>query len=584
MKNKFWLGLFVASFFIFATPTLVMASEVIHDYAVKMEISPLGLMTVNERIVYDFGDDQKHGIFRTLPEQLNLTDSQKTLDYNIDVLKVFDDSGATYRYAVSSKNNNLIIKIGDDKKLLSGEKVYNIQYTINPAIVGYEDHDEFYWDVIGLEWGIPVEKVSAEIISSEFSKVGEWKADCFTGFYGSNDQNCVLTKIPGTVKVSTTKVLAAHEGLTVGVIIPKNIFAAATPVDISTSTGLGFVQNGGLKGWGLGVAFFFSVLLSFGVGYFWFKIIKSPTLPKPIITQFEPPEDLNPLTSGTLLTGKIKPQYITATLVYLATKGYLKLKNIPKEKLGIFTTKNEDFEISRVNKNEENWLNYYEKDILDNFFGGKDRILLSEVDKNSWNFWRNLRKSLKETLQKHNFIESPTTWKVVVGGLYCMFALQVLASFAFSASGIWRAFFVIIAILDILVLFSFNRMKKTKLGMDKIRYLLGLKEYIKVAEQARINFHNAPEKNAEHFEKLLPYAIVFGLTEQWAKYCQDILKENPNWYEGSGTFNSLLFISALNSFSTSVQSAAMPYSSSGSSFSGGGFSGGGGGGGGGGSW
>ena len=91
------------------------------------------------------------------------------------------------------------------------------------------------------------------------------------------------------------------------------------------------------------------------------------------------------------------------------------------------------------------------------------------------------------------------------------------------------------------------------------------------------------------YEKLLPYAILWDVEDEWAKeLAVHYRDETPEWYVGSSNFNPIVFGAAMHSFSTSTTTAIAPvYTSSGggSSFggsSGGGFSGGGGGGGGGG--
>lgn len=93
------------------------------------------------------------------------------------------------------------------------------------------------------------------------------------------------------------------------------------------------------------------------------------------------------------------------------------------------------------------------------------------------------------------------------------------------------------------------------------------------------------------FEKLLPYAVAFGVEKIWAKRFADIDMKQPEWYEGySGySYSSTNFVRSLDSSFDRVNKAATPVSSTSSSsgfssgFSGG-SSGGGGGGGGGGSW
>ena len=86
------------------------------------------------------------------------------------------------------------------------------------------------------------------------------------------------------------------------------------------------------------------------------------------------------------------------------------------------------------------------------------------------------------------------------------------------------------------------------------------------------------------YEKLLPYAMIFGLEKTWLKELAAQYPEgvSPDWYHGCGVFNGILFANSMSSMSRSLNS----YTSSASSVSGGGggFSGGGGGGGGGGGW
>ena len=86
------------------------------------------------------------------------------------------------------------------------------------------------------------------------------------------------------------------------------------------------------------------------------------------------------------------------------------------------------------------------------------------------------------------------------------------------------------------------------------------------------------------YERVLPYAVLFGQEKEWNKQLgayYETAGNSPDWYIGQSAFNAAVFSSAMSSFS---QASASSYSSSGSGSSGGGFSGGGGGGGGGGGW
>jgi uncharacterized membrane protein len=84
------------------------------------------------------------------------------------------------------------------------------------------------------------------------------------------------------------------------------------------------------------------------------------------------------------------------------------------------------------------------------------------------------------------------------------------------------------------------------------------------------------------YEKLLPYAVLFGNEKEWAAVLGRFYEETgvqPDWYSGSTAFNVAYFSVAIDSVSSSTDSS---FSDSGGGSDGGGGSGDGGGGGGGG--
>jgi uncharacterized membrane protein len=165
-----------------------------------------------------------------------------------------------------------------------------------------------------------------------------------------------------------------------------------------------------------------------------------------------------------------------------------------------------------------------------------------------------------------------------------------LGAIAFGVIGVMLSHGSPLAIVSVILtalcimLFGVHMSKRSYQGVITKESILGLKEYLRVAEADRIKFHNAPEKKPEVFEKLLPYAMVLGVEKQWADQFKDIYTQEPQWYQGGtpGHFNTSAFVGSLGSFSSKAGStlASSPSTSAG----GGGSSGGGGGGGGGGSW
>ena len=134
--------------------------------------------------------------------------------------------------------------------------------------------------------------------------------------------------------------------------------------------------------------------------------------------------------------------------------------------------------------------------------------------------------------------------------------------------------------------------QRTKKSIELMGKLLGLKNFIEVAEVDRINM--LVEENPNYFYNVLPYAYVMGLTDKWAKNFENINMARPTWYVGRSDrdmFDVWLMSRMINNCNRSISNnikytVSEDSGSGGGGFSGGGggFSGGGFGGGGGGSW
>lgn len=96
------------------------------------------------------------------------------------------------------------------------------------------------------------------------------------------------------------------------------------------------------------------------------------------------------------------------------------------------------------------------------------------------------------------------------------------------------------------------------------------------------------------FDRVLPYALVFGVADEWAQKFQGLLRKPPEWYQSPAwrpdTFRPRVFldrlshaVSSMNSVLPSTPSRSSGFGAGRSGF-GRGLSGRGGGGGGGGSW
>ncbi|MBQ6486264.1 DUF2207 domain-containing protein [Candidatus Saccharibacteria bacterium] len=199
---------------------------------------------------------------------------------------------------------------------------------------------------------------------------------------------------------------------------------------------------------------------------------------------------------------------------------------------------------------------------------------------------------------------------LIVGSVFYALVKTFLVAIDFTPYSIYEGSFLLpITIILTLIVFTalpilsgyFIRYKKrTEKGLDMSNYMEGLKLYIKMAEKDRLEFlqsiegaDTSEEGIVKLYEKLLPYAALFGLEKSWmnelGKYYELQGTETPDWYAAGFTYsvlNSTMRSAVARPIDTSSSHSGGGWSSS-SGFSGGGgggFSGGGGGGGGGGGW
>jgi len=562
------------------------AVEEINRFDTRITMNQDATLFVEETITYNFGSEQKHGIFRMIPVRYS-TDSG-TREISLSDIFVGNTLDTPYTYDVSDEGAYTQIKIGDPNVFVSGVQTYQISYIVTGAINYFEDHDELYWNVTGNEWEIPVGESYATVLLP--SRLGPEQVS-FTCFAGPSESStpCTSSRIRtgenGVVESVQfeQKLLSPQTGFTVVVGIPKNILPK---VILSDNTSQSFSTDLAESPFFVAIVI---VIVSWPIFLFlflfrrWWKYGRDPKGRETIITQFDAPDKLSALEVGILIDETAHNKDITAEIVQLAIRGYIKINRI--EEKGLFR-KNVDYELIKLKEYDEK-LSLIDEKLLEGLFGRKKTVLLSDLKEKFIKTVKEIREDAnKDLADKKYFQKSPAKVKNIY---FTVGAVMIIAGVPLGsmAGFIGVIGFIVSGIM--IILFGRIMPARTKEGVLAREHILGLKNYLEVAEKDRIAFHNAPEKNPQLFEKLLPYAMVLGVESQWAKQFEGIYTQQPNWYSApSGSaFNSMLLLSSLHSFNSTAQSTlyASPRSAAGggSGFSGG-HSGGGFGGGGGGSW
>src|SRR5487761_1013326 len=118
--------------------------EHITSYDTAFAIQPDGSVLVTEQIVYDFGGNKRHGIFRVIPVKSRYNGSYDRT-YTLTVLSV-QSPDAPAQYQVENNGSSVSIRIGDPSQLVTGEHTYRLTYKLRGVLTAFASHDEFYWN------------------------------------------------------------------------------------------------------------------------------------------------------------------------------------------------------------------------------------------------------------------------------------------------------------------------------------------------------------------------------------------------------------------------------------------------------
>jgi uncharacterized membrane protein YgcG len=539
---------------------------------------PSGSVDVTENITMQFVGGPWHGINRYIPVEYS---GPRGLNYTLflDVKDITDETGAKLRFETSRERHYLNLKIyipnADDST-----RTISIHYTVSDALKFFDDHDEFYWNVTGDEWSIPIESAGAHIVLPDGA--ANLRAKAFTGAYRSTGRDADV-QVSGTgVDVQTRDPLPLHEGLTVAVAFDKG--AVREPTALSRLF-LYLRSN-----WPL----FVPIVAFFAMFWWWWTHGRDPRL-RPIAAQYQPPDNLSPGEVGTLIDNSVDMRDITASIVDLAVRRFLVIEEKQQDHLlGLTHSKNYVFHLKK-SRAEWNSLKPHEQELLDGIFAGGNAGDAVPLDALHNTFYANIpsiRNQIFASLVGDGYYaQRPDS----VRSSYILFGIVI--GVILVAGGIWVSNhsgmqplpFIVAGVLTGVIVCGFGWFMpaRTQAGARALEGVLGFEDFLAHVESDRFN---RTIKTPEMFEKFLPFAMALGVEKNWSKAFQGIYTQPPQWYQGSygPGFYPYMFANDLGSMSSMASDVmtSAPRSAEGSAFGGdggggGGFSGGGFGGGGG---
>ena len=158
--NHFWrLAIYFATAFVLAQAADARELR-IEKFDEQVTVSPNGTVDVTENITFRF-IGHWNGVYREIPVEYN---TPQGMNYSLflDVKRITDGNGEKLKFESSRVRHYRKLKIyvpgAEDTT-----KTIVIEYTVSDALRFFEDHDEFYWNVTGDEWDMPIANASANI-------------------------------------------------------------------------------------------------------------------------------------------------------------------------------------------------------------------------------------------------------------------------------------------------------------------------------------------------------------------------------------------------------------------------------------
>ena len=569
------LRIVVAVLFVCAAASSAAARELrVKHFDAQIEVHKDGSVDVTEVIEFQFTGSWR-GVYRTIPVEYT-TPQGFNFTLFLDHIVVSDDSGHPLKYDRSREGRYTKFKIyvpdAED-----ATRTVILHYRALDAIRFFEDHDELYWNVTGVEWDAPIDVATARITLPDGTT--GIHAVAYTGAFGSAAHDASTTISGDSVDVASTRPLHFREGLTAVVGFDKGFVSPPS----AASKFIRFLRSN--------IPFLIPILVLCGLLWWWWTHGREPQR-NAIAVQYDPPDQLTPGECGTLVDNEVNMRDITATLVDLAVKGYLTIEQTEESHLlGLTHSKDYTFHLK---KPPAEWAaaRPHEQEMLSALFPEAETdVKLSALQNHFYTHIPEIKERIYSALISDGYyLHRPDSTKqgYIGAGIgiaaLCIVGASTLTVFLGSSVLTW----IITGVLTGLVVCAFGWLmsSRTIAGVRALEKVLGFEEFLGRVEKDQLA---RLETRPELFEKFLPYAMALRVEKKWVQAFAGIALQPPQWYAapyGAG-FQPIFFVNDLNFMSASVGSVMMsaPRSSGsigGSGFGGGGFSGGGFGGGGGG--
>lgn len=612
----------------------------IKDYHVDALLQKNNVLEITETIRVHFSQE-RHGIYRNIPKHMYVNrdtspnldgSSSRVMDYSNKIKKLKIDD---WDYDTEHENGNYVIRIGDEDTTVTGDQTYRISYRYVMPDDRITNSDFLFYSVLGSSWNTSIRHFTFAL---SFEKALPEEAQAALQIYSGKlgeDENALHVMYDVSSKEITGEAydIGPKQAITIFTNLPQGYFEGArktTPLPFRITLVLTIV---------------------FALFILAVEFLKRD---RPVVQtiEFHPPEGMSSAEVGTIVDESVDDIDLMSLLPWWADQGYLLMEEVPDKKGR--TGKHGHFCLHLLKPLPEDAPKYQKKLFKALFPKDAETADLSNLQQNFAKKFDAAKNQLKTIYSGEKRLSTGLATGICLLTILCIaytlalgFSSQVslVTHLPFGiVSGVALLFYGIVrlclrgrdplrksggwialsvyglctwilvmimtflccgpdsflstipllavgcvttlSVVNVAKLIHFSAYKREMMGK-----LLGLRQFIQTAELPQLKM--LVDENPSYYYGVLPYAMAFGMMDDWAKRFEGMTIPEPDWYQcNDHTMFTLLYLNhqmnhhiekPIQDIKIEAAAAEMKAASSSSSV-GGGFSGGGAVGGGGGSW
>jgi hypothetical protein len=529
-----------------------VCAESINSFVQYIHLLNDGVLDVQENILIDFGDSTRQALYRVIPVEYQGFGGS----YHVDVklISVTNENYQPVEFTQNRLGSTFNIRISRVQGQMGNTHIYRLHYLVRRAVCFFQ-RTQVCWNATGDAWPMVIRE--AEITLVPPPNVNQ--ADISVrGYLGS-----------GVEKPGEARPMMA-EAQPPGFVLHASDLRPAQSLYLVASLPNGALHEPSLfqqMAWFLAdwwPAIVLPLLTLSGLTAVFWVCGRNDVPPQAISAQITPPARLSPAEVGTLVDECCDLHDISSTLVHLAVRGYIRIEEISGE--GFLSLSNKDYLLTGLKSFDDPELWPHERLLLKSVFAASngENPPVSRLSALKGKFFAQLpaikRAVYADLTNKGQFTCSPDeVEKSYYGGGIALAIIGVVVCLALRQAGhLWPAVGNGLVISGLLVLIFAPLMQaRTALGTQALAQTRALERFMLTAGWVGLPWAEADKPAV--FERLLPYAMVLGVSDKWAEAFHGMLKEQPSWYRINSQstmtdgFSSEYFVSNLGNGMRTVE-------------------------------